>query len=142
MSDNHQDPSAESTDAIRIVGINTDKTRRTVGSETSYHVYFKLSQAPTQVWRVIFLDQWKAMNPAPKMTRPEAVIDGSFLFIDCPLKEVDATYLPVLKKAVAATNVSYKLHLQREATAQASREDVWKDERKSVEEMAAALHFE
>ena len=142
MTDTHQEPSVESTNAIRIVGINTDKTRRTVGSNTHYHVYFTLSQPPTQSWQIIFLDQWKALNTAPTRPWPEAVIDGGFLFINSPLEMVADTYLPALKKAVAATNVSYEHYVQEEATSQEDREDVWSHERKSVDTMAALLHFE
>jgi hypothetical protein len=142
MTDTQQDPSTESNDTIDIVGINTDKTRRTAGSETNYHVYFTLSKAPTQHWRTIFLDQWIALNTASTMPWPEVGIDGSFLFVNSPLNDVAVPYLPALKQAVAATNVAYMHHVQEEGTAQKRRENVWKDERKTVDEMAASLHFE
>ena len=142
MFNTHPDPSTAFTGAIRIVGINTDKTRRTPGSDTNYHVYFTLSTPPTQSWRIIFLDQWKALSTAPTRPWPEAVIEGGFLLINSPLDGVAETYLPALKNAVEASNVSYKHHIQEESTSQEGREDVWKDERKSVNTMAALLHFE
>jgi hypothetical protein len=139
MSDANQNPHSN---AIRIVGVNTDKTRRTLGSDTQYHVYFSLSRAPTRLWRSLFLNQWKALTTAPGKPGPETSIDGEFLSIDCPLKDVGSRYLPELKKAVAATNISHAKGVQEEEKAQQSRENVWKDERTSVDEMAASLHFE
>jgi hypothetical protein len=142
MSDTSQNSSAESAAEIRIVGINTDKTRKAIDSDTNYHVYFTLSQNPTQAWRGIFTDEWKALDITQTRPWPEAVIDGGFLFIDCTLQEVQATHLPVLKKAVAATNKRYKQYVQDQATEQEHRDDVWKQERKAVDAMAESLHFE
>ena len=58
--DNH--PEAESITDVRIVGLNTDKTRRMIGSEKVYQVYFELSGIPPQGWRTIFEKEWKALN--------------------------------------------------------------------------------
>jgi hypothetical protein len=142
MSDTSQNSSAESAAEIRIVGINTDKTRRAIDSDTNYHVYFTLSQNPTQAWRGIFTGEWKALDITQTRPWPEAVIDGGFLFINCNLQEVQTPYLPLLKKAVAATNKAYQRHVRAEATEQMRREEVWKQERKNVSEMAELLHFE
>ena len=140
MSSTNHDPVNESTDAIRIVGINTDKTRRAASSE--YHVYFLLSGTPAAAWRVSFLDEWRGLRPSSATAWPETGVDGPFLWITCRLSDVPTLYLPVLKKAVAAANGSYRRHMQEEAAARTSRENVWRDERGSVEEMAASLNFE
>jgi hypothetical protein len=126
-----------STPEIRIVGLNTDKTRRSFGSLTVYHVYFELSGDPLRAWRDIFEREWKNLNPAQ-----EAGIDGRFLVMHCPLKEIGTTHLPVLKKAVDATNVAYKQYAREQGTEEERRADVWKEERKSVEDMARSLRFE
>ena len=142
MSDIHRDSPVHSADEIRVVGMNTDKTRLIAGSETEYHVYFILSEAPAQVWRIIFLDQWRSVPTAPPAVWAQAFIDGAFLRIDCPLKDVVPTYYPALKKVVAETNKAYKQRVQDDASAEKTREDVWTKERKAVEEVAALLHFE
>ena len=47
-------PSTQSNPVIRIIGLNTDKTRRTLGSYTVYQVHFELSGNPPLAWRNIF----------------------------------------------------------------------------------------
>ncbi len=142
MSETNQNSSIESTADIRIVGLNTDKTRKTNGSDTGYEVYFELSGTPPQAWRNIFEREWKVLNPTQARLWQEASIDRGFLVMHCTLQEIATTHLPVLKKAVAATNKTYKQYVQEQATEQEYREDVWKQERKAVDDMAESLHFE
>lgn len=80
MADTDEDPSTESTPEIRIARLNTDMTRRTLGSTTVYQVYFELSGTPPLAWRDIFGREWKGLNPTQ-----EAGIDGRFLVMHCPL---------------------------------------------------------
>jgi hypothetical protein len=137
MADTDEGRSTESTSEIRLVGLNTDKTRRTPGSYTMYQVYFELSGNPPLAWGDIFGREWKNLSP-----KQEAGIDGSFLVIQCPLHEIATTHLPVLKKAVEATNVAYKQFAREQVTEDQRRADVWKEERKAVEDMARTLKFE
>lgn len=136
MFDSSQNPSPTATAEIRIVGLNTDKTRRTLGSYTVYQVYFELSGAPPLAWRDIFGREWKDVNP-----KQEAGIDGRFLVMHCPLQEVAATHLPALKRAVEATNVAYKQYAREQISEEERKADVWKEERKAVEDMAKSLRF-
>jgi hypothetical protein len=137
MADTDEDPSTESTSEIRIVGLNTDKTRRTLGSYTVYQVYFELSETPPGTWSDIFGREWKNLNSSQ-----EAGIDGRFLVLHCPLQEIATTHLPALKKAVEATNVAYKQYALDQVTEEERKADVWKEERKTVEDMAKTLRFE
>ena len=137
MSDDVKDSSEGTVPEIRITRMNADKTRQDIGSATMYHVYFELSVHPPSGWRDLFAGEWERM----KMTRAVS-IDGGFLVLQCALEEVAATQLPALKKAVVATNAAYQRYLQTEATAREHREDVWKQERKTVEAMGSTLRFE
>jgi hypothetical protein len=137
MADTDEDPSTESTSEIRIVGLNTDKTRRTLGSYTVYQVYFELSETPPGTWSDIFGREWKNLNSSQ-----EAGIDGRFLVLHCSLQEIATTHLPALKKAVEATNVAYKQYALDQVTEEERKADVWKEERKTVEDMAKTLRFE
>lgn len=137
MTDTDENSSMQSALEIRIVGLNTDKTRRTLGSYTVYQVYFELSGAPPLAWRDIFGREWKDLNP-----RQEAGIDGRFLVMHCPLKDVATTHLPALKMAVEATNVAYKQFAREQITEEKHKADVWKEERKTVEDMAKTLKYE
>ena len=137
MAEINENPTTNSTAEIRIVGLNTDKTRRTLGSYTVYQVYFELSAAPPAAWRDIFGREWKDLNP-----KQEAGIDGRFLVMHCPLQEIASTHLPALKKAVAAANVAYKQYAREQVTKEERQADVWKQERKVVEDMAKSLRFD
>jgi len=137
MSEKSDRPLIDSHPAIKIIGLNTDKTRRTLGSYTVYQVYFELSENPSLPWRDIFGREWKHLNPTQ-----EAGIDGRFLIMHCPLQEVAATHLPALKKAVESTNVAYKQYVRDQVNEEERRADVWKEERKTVEEMAKTLKFD
>jgi hypothetical protein len=137
MVDIDKDTLTKPTPEIRIVGLNTDKTRRTLGSYLVYQVYFELSGTPPLAWRDIFGREWKDVNP-----KQEAGIDGRFLVMCCPLQEVATTHLPALKKAVEATNVAYKQYAREQVTEEEHKADVWKEERKTVEDMAKSLKFE
>lgn len=137
MLEDPKDTSTQSAPEMRIKQLNTDKTRKDIGSETVYHVYFEMSGHPQPEWRSIFGQEWKRLNPTH-----DAEIDGTFLVLHCQLHEVATTQFPLLKKAVAATNEAYRLYAQKEATALGHREDVWKQERQDVAAMATSLRFD
>ncbi len=122
---------------IRILGLNTDKTRRTLGSTDVYQVYFELSANPHAIWREMFGREWKKTNPSQ-----EAGLDGNFLVIHCHISEVAGTQLPALKKAIGATNVAFRQYKREQATEEERKENIWKDERKTVEDMAKTLRFD
>jgi hypothetical protein len=136
MSEMHNRNAAPSEFGVRLERVNTEKTRKDPGSDTVYHVYFELSGYPPPEWRAIFAREWTALSPTEVGS-----IDGNFLVLHCQLSEVGTTQLPILKKAVDATNAAYKAYVQKEATALEGREDVWKKERNDVEAMAAPLRF-
>jgi hypothetical protein len=137
MSDTNDSSVAESDRGIRIVRMNTDKTRKTAGSETMYQVYFELSDTPGPEWRNIFGEQWKKLSPAGA-----AGIDGKFIFIQSPLQDIAAAHLPLLEKAVAATDEAYRLYAREQVVAEGTRVQAWKQERKNVDDVAGSLHFE
>lgn len=137
VSEDRTQYSTETAPVIRIERLNADKTRKDIGWDTVYHVYFELSAPPAPEWRNIFARQWIGLN-----TAREASIDGAFLVLHCQLHEVATPLLPALKKAVAATNDAYARYAQKEATALGKREDVWKEERKAVDAMASSLRFD
>ena len=137
MSDDRKDASMESSPAVRIERLNTERTRKVSGSDTTYQVYFELSGRPQPEWGRIFEREWKGLNLTQK-----ASVEGSFLVVHCQLEEVAATQFPSLKKVVAATNEAYEHYAQKEATALRGREDRWMQERKEVEALAASLRFE
>jgi hypothetical protein len=137
MANTNENSSTMSAPEIRIVRLITDKTRRTLGSTTVYQVYFELSDNPTFAWRDIFGQEWKKLNPSQ-----EAGIDGRFLVLHCLLQDIATTHLPALKKAVEATNVAYRQYTRDQVTEEARKADVWKQERKTVEDMAKTLKFE
>ncbi len=136
MSESSKNSSTGFATDIRLVRLNTDKTRKINGSFTGYQVYFELSQTPSTAWRDIFAREWNDVSPLQ-----EAGIDGGFLVMHCPLQKIEV-HLPALKKAVAATNEAYKKYAQQQATEQERREDVWRDERQTVEDIAKSLRFE
>jgi hypothetical protein len=137
MSESPQDASMESAPEIRIERVNTDKTRKDVGSDTVYHVYFELSAHPPAEWTIIFGREWKGLN-----RRQEAHLDGGFLVLHCELHDVATAQLPALKQVVASTNAVYRRYIEKESTDREHREDLWKQERKEVEAMASSLRFE
>jgi hypothetical protein len=136
MTDSDEDRSTRFTSEMWIVGLKTDKTRRTPGSYTVYQVYFELSGNPPLAWGDMFGREWKNLNPTQA-----AGMDGNFLVMQCPLQEIPTTYLPVLKKAVEGTNVASMQYAREQATEEEHRADVWKEERKAVEDTAKTLRF-
>jgi hypothetical protein len=136
----HDDDSTKPTLDIRIVGLNTDKTRRLIGSERIYQVHFELSTSPPQAWRSAFEQEWKALHVEHPLSLQETSIDRTFLVMHCPLQEISQN-LPLLTKAVAATNVAYEQYVRTQATAQQKREEIWTDDRKTVDDVAKSLHF-
>jgi hypothetical protein len=137
MREHLNDTTPESVPEIGIKRLNTDKTRKDIGSETVYHIYFELSGIPPPEWRRIFGREWKKVNPTD-----EADVHGPFLVLHCQLDEVASTQLPALKKSVAATNEAYARYAQKELTALEHRQDVWKEERNAVDALASSLHFD
>jgi hypothetical protein len=122
---------------IQIIRLNTDKTRRTIGSYTVYQVYFELSASPPSAWRDIFGREWKDLNP-----QQEACVDGGFLVMHCPLQEVATIHLPLLKKAVRATNVAYKQYARELLTQEEDQAEARKKEQQIVEDLGKSLRFD
>jgi len=142
-SDNQSKPIQDrGAPKVRIVGVNTDKTRKKSGSETTYRVYLTLSENPPNAWRKLFAEDWKALGEAKPELQHEANVDGVFLSIDCSLGEVATIFLPALKQAVAVTNTSYMDFVRQEERKEIRKENVWKDERAAVDQMARPLKFE
>ncbi len=137
MIHTNEDPSMQARPGMRIIGLNTGKTRRTRGSYTVYQVYFELSGNPSLAWREIFEREWKDLG-----STQEAGIDGKFLVIHCPIQDVAAMHLPALKKTVVATNTAYTQYVREQATEAARKTDVWVEERKAVEAVAKSLRFD
>src|SRR5512136_1598908 len=102
MSETNKNSSTESIVDIRIVGLNTEKTRKLYGSDTIYEVYFALSGTPSLAWRDIYKREGATINPTQDVN-----IEREFLVIRCSLEEV-AIHLPFLKKTVDATNKKYR----------------------------------
>jgi hypothetical protein len=137
MSENRQDSAVEAELNIRIVRMNTDKTRKDVGSEAVDHVYRELSADPPSEWRIFFGQEWTKLN-----VKEVAEIDQAFLVLHCQRYEVPTVLLPALKKAVAPTNAAYVQNVRKVAAGHEHRQDVWKQERSDVESMATSLRFD
>jgi hypothetical protein len=136
MSETNQNSSTESIVNLRILRLNTDKTRKTFGSDTIYEVYFEMSGTPSLGWRDIFKREWKTAN-----STQDASIDRGFIIMHCTLQEI-ATHLPFIKAAVDATNKKYRQYVQEQVIEQEHRDGVWKQERKNVDDVAKLLHFD
>ncbi len=122
---------------IRILKMNTDKTRKHLGSDDLYHVYFELSASPSPEWRIIFDQEWSSLQNPRK-----ASLDERYLVVHCPLDEIAVTQLPALTKAVSLTNRSYHETMQHTADARHHQQDAWKQERAVVESVASSLAFD
>lgn len=134
-------PHLPQTTDIRIIGLNTDKTRKTNGSDAQYQVYFQLSGSPPRAWRDLFETEWKLLHPVDSQLYNDTVIDRSFLVLHAQLQEI-SLQLSILKKAVAATNVNYNLYAEEQEIEQNHLNEVWKLERDAVIDMAKTLHFD
>lgn len=137
MAENKEDSSAEADLDIRIVRMNPDKTRKDTGSENVYHVYFELSADPPAEWKVFFGLEWGKLN-----VKEVAVMDQAFIVLHCQLDAVPTLLLPLLKKAVAASNAAYAQNVIKVAADHERLQDIWKQDRKSVENMATSLRFD
>ena len=140
MITTNQDMVIDSAIDMRIVGLNREKTRKVDGSDLAYQVYFDLSGTPPRAWRNIFEREWMALTQPSLWQR--ASIDNTCLVMHCPLQDVAALLLPMLKSVVAATNASFMKYAQEQATVDEHSEEVWVSERKAVDEMATLLHFD
>src|SRR5512140_2913376 len=137
MAENNENSSVEADLNIRIVRVNTDKTRKDFGSDTVYHVYFELSSDPPSEWRIFFGLEWAKLN-----VKEVAVIDQAFIVLHCQLDAVPSLLLPALKKAVVAANVAYAQNVVKVVADQERRRDIWKQDRNDVEKMATSLGFD
>jgi len=137
MSDKLNNTTAGSDLEIRIERLNPDKTRKDVGSDTVYHVYFELSGHPPTEWRKLFGREWQKLNLTQR-----AEIDGPFLVLHCQLHEVATALLPALKNVVTETNEAYRQYVRNEAAALQHQKDVWKQERQDVDDMGESLRFD
>ena len=126
----------ESSDEIRIIRFDLGKTRRISGSFTGYQAYFEVSQTPPSAWRGIFGREWNDLNPTQR-----ASIDGRYLVLHCPLLKI-VLLLPVLKRAVSATNEAYKRYVQEQIAEQDYHGEAREEERQTLEDIARSLNFE
>jgi hypothetical protein len=125
---------------IRIVNLNTDRTRKVSGSSTQYQVTFVLSADPPREWRDVFDRVWKDLVREQEHQWYETVIDRSFVVTHCTLTEV-VPCLRLLQQAITLTNPAHRQLVYKQLVEQARRNNVWKLERDAVEAMAATLHY-
>ena len=142
MIGNQQENQIDTSEHIRITGLNRDKTRKIADKDTRYQVYFELSGTPAPAWRTIFDRQWKDLNNIQPQLSLDVAVDNKFLVIHCLLQEIADTYLPALKKVVDATNTSYGKYSRDAAIEQQHRDDAWTQERKAVDDIAKSLKFD
>lgn len=121
---------------IRIEGMNTDKTRKVTGSEVEYQIFLQLSGTPAPVWRTIFFHEWKESG-SPHHTE----LDGPFLIVHCPLREMTPIELATLERVVATANEVYHRFALSAVTEVTRREQQWKQERNAVDAVASTLRF-
>lgn len=131
----------EADTIVSITGINRDKTRRITGPGVRYQVYFELSGSPGRAWRALFDTEWVAAGRAEPEGRLDACVDRNFLVAYCTLEQIGNPLLPLLKKAVAATNVAYSAHLIVESEKERVAARVWTDERAELDRVADGLDF-
>jgi hypothetical protein len=104
-------------------------------------VYFELSGTPAQTWRTIFAHEWKVLHDTQPQLSLDVNVDNKFLVIHCSLQEIADVYLPALKKAVEATNSSYSKYSIDAAMKRQHQDDVWTQERKTIDDVAKSLKF-
>jgi hypothetical protein len=121
---------------IRIIRTNTDKTRKDAGSDTIYHIYFELSGHPPAEWVRLFDREWAAQQH-----QHEAEIDGGFLVLHSPLRDVSESTAKDLETIVAVINDRYDVYARENGLAREHREDLWKHERDEVETMSKSIKF-
>lgn len=142
MPDTAHNTVNETSAHIHITGLNKDKTRAMGTSDSLYQVYFELSGNPSQVWKNIFEKEWKDITKTlASEKRAKASIDRGFLVIHCQLKEVGTIYLPALKSAFTITNTNFQEYEQHQSLEHSKKENVWKIERKIVEDLEKTLIF-
>ena len=76
-----------------------------------------------------------------KVKITETNLQRGFLVIRCPLLEVGSVHLPVIKDAIAATNVEYEQYLLLQEADRVRKENVWKDERNAVNQVSESLQL-
>jgi hypothetical protein len=116
--------------------MNTDKTRKTIGPADEYQIYFELSGTPAPEWRSLFFHEWKEMRSTHQVE-----LDGPFLVLHSPLREMTPAALAKLERAAATANEAYHRYAQGEMTESMRREAERKQERQDVETVASSLHF-
>ena len=121
---------------IRIERMNTDKTRKVIGSDVEYQVFLDLSGTPAPVWRTIFFHAWKESGSPHRIE-----LDGPFLIVHCPLREMTPVELATLERVVATANEVYHRFALSAVTEVTRREQAWKQERKAVDAVASTLRF-
>lgn len=143
------DKNAEATpnvpvEAIRITGLNMDKTRRADTSGPLYNIYFELSDNPSQGWKEFFQNEWATVtarsSPAVKLN--DAAVDRGFLVVHASLDDVASVYLPALKASISSANALYADDCSRRERTRSVKEQAWQEERAQVEKMASTLTFD
>ncbi len=137
MLHTNKKPQRQFRPAMRIIGLNTGKTRRARGSYTAYQVYFDLSANPPLSWNQIFRREWRDLGSTEGVE-----IDGMCLVIQCPIQDVASTHLPALKEAVDATNTAFTEYAREQAAEEAHRASVASDDQKVIEAVAKSLRFD
>jgi hypothetical protein len=137
MPESRDNPHADPPTDIRIIRLNTDKTRKDAGSDTVYHLYFELSDHPPAAWVRMFDAAWEGHPHTLK-----ADIDGAFLVLHAPLRDVGDVIVAEVKKFVHETNDAYVAWARLADDARELREDAWKRERGEVEALAKTIRYE
>lgn len=114
---------------IKIVGLNTDKTRRIAGRQ--YHVYFELSKKPEIAWANIFDEKFKE----------KCFVSEKFILLSCMVEEI-STWLSTLKSAIIDVNKLFDEYIAEKEKELRLINEANENERKIVEDIANSLNFD
>lgn len=123
---------------ITITGVDEARTVVSIPGTAIYDVHLKLSANPPSAWGALFA---KAREfPRHSLWR-KARVAGSFIIVECPLKELEAYHLRDVKQDVETANTEYRLLIARQAERDAAEKKASTEERASVRDALGKLKF-
>jgi hypothetical protein len=126
---------------IKIVTLDSNRTRQSPTASGLRLMYLKLSQTPADAWEQLFENQRRFPNGRGMntMTR-RATVEGNYIVVDCVPEEMER-HLPELQHDVAVTNEEYTKYLQRVAAQVAQELEKQKEEKARIEDVKSRLNF-
>ena len=136
--------SADEFESVSITGCDETKVKKQPGNKGEYTIPFSLSAKPPRGWPDFFGKSWRTLRKASGTGKTDVYLRKGEIVVETSLTEIKVVF-PILKAAVADTNIKYLEHAkasaEKDGKKKQKRQDAREAELAAIREALSGLDF-